>query len=208
MPVHRIIGGIEIENDLLRCAPVRLQEQLHQQRLDRRRIVADLVIARRLLPAQLQPVQRRLAGHRRAVRAPRRKLAGQHRHQRIVAQLVMVVEVLVAERDAKDPLTDQRPDLMLDQILPPIVMKASRKAPDQPDRSVGRAQSSAPASDVTTPASNAASTMPAFHPSKIKAFCATLCRHRGAPQITESPCSTATFADSAPRCAYCVRNPG
>ena len=49
------------------------------------------MIARRFKLAQLQ-VERRLAGHRRAILAPRRKLVRQHRHQRIVAQFVVVVE--------------------------------------------------------------------------------------------------------------------
>ena len=40
-----------------------------QQRPDRDRIVADLVVARRRKLAQLQLIERRLAGHRRAVRA-------------------------------------------------------------------------------------------------------------------------------------------
>ena len=68
LAMHRIIGRIEVENDLTRRAPVRLQEHVHKQMPDRHRIVADLVIARRLQPAQLQTVQRRLAGHSRTVR--------------------------------------------------------------------------------------------------------------------------------------------
>src|SRR5437899_12870193 len=70
LPVHRIVGRIKIENDLARRALVRLQEQVDQKPLDGDRTVADLVIARRLQPAQLQPVQRRLARNRRAILAP------------------------------------------------------------------------------------------------------------------------------------------
>ena len=51
----------------LRRGGVCVQEQIDEQCLDRRRVVADLVIARRLRPAQLQSVECRLAGHRRAV---------------------------------------------------------------------------------------------------------------------------------------------
>jgi hypothetical protein len=65
------------------------------------------VVARRRKLAQLQPVQRRLAGNRRAILAPRRELARQYRHHRIVPQLVVVVEILVAERDPEHPLTDR-----------------------------------------------------------------------------------------------------
>lgn len=76
---------------------MRLQEQRHRQRLDHRRTVSDLVIARRFLLAQFQPVQRRLGGHWCAVLAPGGKIARQHRHQRIVPQLVVIVEVFVAK---------------------------------------------------------------------------------------------------------------
>jgi hypothetical protein len=103
---------------------MRLQEQLDQQIPDRHRIVADLVVARRFEPAQLQPVERRFAGDRRAILAPRLELARQNRHHRIVAQLVVVVEILITERDREHPLADQRRDLVLDQILPPLVVKA------------------------------------------------------------------------------------
>ena len=74
--VQRIVGGIEIENDLRRRTPMRLQEHIDEQRLDCRCVMAHLVIPRRLGAAQLQPVQRRLASRRCTVRAFRRKLAG------------------------------------------------------------------------------------------------------------------------------------
>ena len=99
--MHRIVGRIQIENDLARRTPMRVQEQVDHQPLDGNRIVADLVIARRLQPAQLQPVQRRLAGDRCAVVASCFQLARQHCHHGIVAQFVMVVEILVTERDPK-----------------------------------------------------------------------------------------------------------
>ena len=82
LAVHRIIGRIEIKDDLVRRAPVRLQEQVDEEPLDGHRVVTDFVIARRLQSAQLQPVERRLAGHRRTILAPRFELAGQHRHHR------------------------------------------------------------------------------------------------------------------------------
>ena len=90
LPVQRVVRGIQIDNDLLRSTPMRLQEQIDQQCFDRRRIVAYLVIARRLAAAQLQSVQRRLPRQRRAVRPSRRQLAGQHRQHRIVPQFVVV----------------------------------------------------------------------------------------------------------------------
>ena len=42
VPVDRIIGGVEIENDLLGGGFVRLDEDIHEQSLDRRRSCAIL----------------------------------------------------------------------------------------------------------------------------------------------------------------------
>jgi hypothetical protein len=119
---------------------MRLHKQVDQKILDRYRIVADLVVARRLQLAQLQPVQRRLTGNRRAILAPRRELARQDRHHWIVPQLVVLVEILVAQRDPEHPLTDQGRDLMFDVLRTPLVVKAQRKPVHYTDRSIGRAE--------------------------------------------------------------------
>ena len=57
LAVHRVIGGIKIENDLPRHTLLRLHKQFDRQTLDGNRILANLVVARRLQPAQLQPVE-------------------------------------------------------------------------------------------------------------------------------------------------------
>ena len=46
--VQRIVGGVQVEHDLLGWRLVRVEEQLDEQPLDRGRVVADLVVARRL----------------------------------------------------------------------------------------------------------------------------------------------------------------
>lgn len=79
MAVQRVVGGVEVEHDLLRRPRMRRKEQLDEPPLDRRRIMADPEIARRLWPAQLQPIERAFAGHRRTIAAARRELARQHR---------------------------------------------------------------------------------------------------------------------------------
>ena len=137
MAVQRVVGGVEIEDDLLRRAAMRLDEQVDQQPLDHRRIVADLVIAGRQRPAELQPVQRRLARHRRAILAPRFQLAGEDRHHRVMAQLIVIDEVLIAERQSEHPLADQRLDLVLDQVLAARVAEAGGEPIDETDRPVG-----------------------------------------------------------------------
>ena len=134
--VQRIIGGVEIEDDLFRRLFMRLNEQIHQQLFDGRRIMSNLVIARRLRPAQLQTVERRLAGHRRTILAMGLKLAGQHRHHRIMAQLVVVVEILIAQRNPQHPLANQRLHPVLDQLLTAAIAKAPREAINQLDRLV------------------------------------------------------------------------
>jgi hypothetical protein len=73
--VQRIVGGIEIEDDLARRLAVRIEEQGDEQRLDGTRLVADLVIAAGNRAGELEPVQRRLAGNRCAIAAARRELA-------------------------------------------------------------------------------------------------------------------------------------
>jgi hypothetical protein len=119
---------------------MRIQEQLDQKIFDRHRIVADLVVTRRLQPAQLQPVERRFAGDRCAILAPRFKLARQHCHQRIVAQFVVVVDILITERDPEHPLADQRRNSVLDQVRAPLVVKARRKPIHHSDRAIRGSQ--------------------------------------------------------------------
>ena len=48
MSVQRVVGGIEIEDDLPWRTRVGLDKQIDQQIFDRLRVVPDLVIGRRL----------------------------------------------------------------------------------------------------------------------------------------------------------------
>jgi len=95
------------------------------------------MVARRLQPAQFQPVQRALACNRRAVGPAGFQLAGQDRHHRIVPQLVMVVQIFVAQRNAEHPLANQRADLVFDQLCAAVVREAGGK-PIQPTGSLGQ----------------------------------------------------------------------
>ena len=56
--VQRIVGGIEIEDDLLGRLLMGIEEEIDEQCLDRGWAVADLVITRRLGTAEFQPVER------------------------------------------------------------------------------------------------------------------------------------------------------
>ena len=89
-------------------------------------VPSDPVIARQLRSAQLQPVARRFAG--------------QHRQCRVVAQLVVIDEVFITQRQRKNPLPDQRPDGVLDQLRRAAVSETLGKPIDQPDRLIRRPQ--------------------------------------------------------------------
>ena len=52
----------------------------------------------------------------------------------------MIVEILVAKRNPVYPLTHKRHDLVLDQLLSPLVVKAGREPIHHPDRPIRRAQ--------------------------------------------------------------------
>jgi len=62
----------------------------------------------------------------------------------VVAKLVVVDQVFVAERDADDPLTDQGRHIALDKGRVAGVLEARRKPTGQADHLVGRAEQQRP----------------------------------------------------------------
>jgi hypothetical protein len=70
----------------------------------------------------------------------RRQLAREHGQNRIVPQLIVVVQVFVAQRQPEHALADQRLDPVLDVRRRALVGEAAGKARHQPDRPVRRAQ--------------------------------------------------------------------
>ena len=193
LAMQRIVGGIEIERDLAGRRAMRLDEQIDEQPVHRLRVVADLVVPRRLRFRQFQPVQRRLARHRGAVRASRFELSRKHRHQWVVAQRLMVVEVLVAERDGEYPLPHQRRHRMFDVRLRSSIDKAGRQPIHQPDRPI-RCTQQQPArvrSDRT--AVKPRDHFAAFNRFKSKTIRDTLCGHRGSLRIRRKSFSQNNF---------------
>src|SRR5688500_19914755 len=89
--------------------------------------MADAVIAARLAGRSVfQPVQGALSGQGRAVGAPGRELTREDRQHRVVAELVMIDDVLMPECDAENALADQGGDLVLDPLRRPRVAEAGR----------------------------------------------------------------------------------
>ena len=182
--MQRIIGGIEVEDDLAGRRPVRLQKQIDEQLVHRRRVVADLVVARWLRLRQFQPVQRRFARHRGAVRPPRLELARQHRHQWIVPQRLVIVEVLVAEREGEYPLPDQGRHRMLDMRLRSMVDKARGQPIHHSERPVRRPQQQRARIRCDRTSVERRHNLPAFNGFKSKIIRVTLCLHRGSPRTS------------------------
>jgi hypothetical protein len=192
---------IKVEDDLCRRPSMRLHEEIVEQHLDRRRIVAYLVIATRFGSAQFDAVQCRFASQRCTVRALRHKLAGDNRQHRIVPQFIVVVDLFIAQRDANHPLQNHRADLMLHQFRHRRVDEARSKPLGQPNRPVRLAQQQC---GVIAPPSNAATT---WRPS-TGANSNSLGLHSVGTEellgLAKRLCRRRTFADSEPRCSYSV----
>ena len=157
-----------------------LEEQIHEQALDRLPIVSDLVVARcSSSRSVLQPVQGGLAGERRAIRAFGLQLPGQHGEHRIVAQLVVVDEIFVAESDGEHPLADQRRQQMLHQVRTAMILETGGEPLDQSNRLVSCAQQQHTGVRGHRSAVKCRNDPASVRGSEIEAFRSTLCRHRG-----------------------------
>ena len=180
--VQRVVGGVQVEHDLRGRHLVRIEEQLDEQPLDQARVVADLVVARRR-PARrmLEPVERRLAGERRAIGATGGELAHGRGQHRVVAQGIVVEQVLVAQGQREHPLTDQGRQIVLDLLGRTLIRKARREPPDQADRPVGGAQEQRPGIRGDGPTVKPSQHGTAFDARKLEPIRATVCRHWGDP---------------------------
>ena len=87
-----------------------------------------------------EPVQRRLSRQHSAVPPVRRSLARDKAEYGIMAQVIVVVQILVAKRDAMNALGHQRFDRVLDAVLPAAIPETSRNLPGQADTAIGLAQ--------------------------------------------------------------------
>ena len=99
-----------------------------------------------------------------------------------MAQLVVVVEILIAKCNPEHPLADQRHHLVLNQFWAPHVVKARGQSIHHPDRAIRHAQ--------RQPSGIRARIERRYHRAafirfKSKEIRATLCRHRGAPRVDD-----------------------
>jgi hypothetical protein len=157
---------------------VRLQKQGDEQALDRRRVMADLVVAARRQRRVLEPVERALAGERRTIPALRGELAGQGREHRIMAQLVVIDQILVAKRDPEHALGYHRCHRVLDLALVPTVVEAGREPGHEPDRAIRRAEQQRPGIGCDLAAIKRGYDLATLDHFITEQVAATLCRHR------------------------------
>jgi hypothetical protein len=210
MPVQRHVSRVQVEDDLPRRRAMRVEEQVHEQRLDRRAVMADAVIAAGLTRGRvLQPVQGALAGKRGTAGAPRLQLASENGQHRVMTELVVVDEVLMAKRNAQHTLADQGGDLMLNALRRPRITEAGGEAPHQADGAVGGAEQQRTGIRSDRPAVEPGHHPPGLDRCELKQPWATLRRHRGPPLRRRKALSQKNFRRlRAPMHLRLARNPG
>jgi hypothetical protein len=187
---------------------VRFEEKLDEQAFDRGRVVADLVVARGLGRGMLEPVERALAGERRAPLAPGRELAGEGRQHRIVAQLIVIDQILISQGNAEHPLRQHGPDAVLDLPLGATIEEAGGEPLDQTDRPIGRPEQQRAGVGGALAAIEGGHHLAALDHFITEQIAATLCRHRGAPLHRSNSLSQKNYRRfRAPMHLIPVRNP-
>jgi hypothetical protein len=101
-----------------------------------------------------------------------------------VAQLVVVDDILVPKRDAKDPLAQHRRQLVDDERRAATVAEARGKPGHEVDRSVGLPKQECACVRADLAAIERTHNMAPLDGSEIQRILATLCRHRGASRFT------------------------
>ena len=157
---------------------------IHGVVVDRDLLVALRVGARR--GGQFQAIEHALARQRVAnvTRAPTRRprgirRAGQHREERIGTQGVMIIQILVAEREPIHPLRDQGRHRMLDPGRRAIIGEARGKPRHNPRRALHLAQQhGAPIRRQRAPIKTSHHVVP-LRRVKMQGVGHTLCRHNG-----------------------------
>ena len=189
--VQSVVRRVQVQPDLGRRLRLGLQEQVHQQPVHRRRIGGDALVAvrgRTVRRAQLQPVQRARTGQRtppvprtRPVAARGITPAHQHRQQPVPTQLVVVVQVLVAQRQTVHPLRDQRSNVVLHAVRVAVVREALRQAVQKPQANVGLAQQQSAAVRGDPAAVEPSDHLASAEGVKSQLPECTLCRHGTSP---------------------------
>jgi len=133
--MERIIGGIKIQHDLAAFTCNGFDSTLEEQLFDLIGLGLDFVVSLvDGLSTQLQTIKHRMSGQRFAFIALQKPIASQRIAfaadqclQRIASQVVMIIEIFVAQYQSVNPLSDQLDHAVLDIALVPVVDKTAGK---------------------------------------------------------------------------------
>jgi hypothetical protein len=162
--------------------------------------MADLVIVARFGAAEFEPVERALARQGRTIAASSREFANHRRQHRIMAKLIVIVEIFVAKGDAEYALANQRSNFMLDEIRSALILETGGKTIDQANRPIGYAQQQSTGIARHRIAIESRHHIATFYACKCVALRATLRLHRGTPLLSVRLCRRRTFSRLVPRC--------
>ena len=109
--------------------------------------------------------------------------AQQGAQHRVVPQVVVVDQVLVAERQAEDALSDQAPDRMSDEGRMTTITKARGEPVHKPNGLIRRAEKKSPSIRGQAPAIKLRDEFAATRSSEHHPGRATVRGHRGAPSV-------------------------
>src|SRR5580704_21924 len=137
--MERIVGRIQIQHDLGTLAWNGLDSTLDEQLFDLVRLRLDLMVTSvDGLCAQLQTIERRLSGERFALIALQDPipsewipLAGDQPMDGIKPQMVMIIEIFVAQDQPMNPLTDKLLNAVFDITRVTVVDETVRKSSQQ-----------------------------------------------------------------------------
>jgi hypothetical protein len=135
----------------------------------------------------LKAVQCGLPRQHSAIGAARFRLARDKAENRIVAQFLVIVQVLVAKGDPMNALGEERLDAVFDPVLPAAVCEAGRRLPCQSDGAIGLAQQQSPCVRGDGAAVKSRCDLPPAEAGEIEGIQATLCRHRRGLLRQENP---------------------
>ena len=137
--MNRVVGGIQVQHYVLRLPLLGLNVELYRQTVRGLLLHHGLLVTCRfigLLRCQLQTVEGAVVGAWIAstpLPPPpgpiQIRLAGQHCQQRIPPQLIMIIEILVAQHQRIHTLSDQLPHCLFYSLGSPVIGEAHRRLP-------------------------------------------------------------------------------
>jgi hypothetical protein len=188
--VDRVVGGVEVQDDPLGRSGVGLEEEVHEEAFDVAGAAGDLLVAAASIGTdggQFQTIQGALAGQGLAAIAtalsrPARGvgLADDGGQERVASQVVMVVEVLIAQGQGIDPLGDQLVGRVFDPVGFAVAGEAGGELMDDAGELLGLAEQQGTAVGGDVAAIEVRDDFAPAEHGKVEVGGVTLCGHRAA----------------------------